>query len=177
MSTLLRIPASEAHVVRVFAVQDKPDARLSDEAVLDALGAKGELETGKVELFDVAELQAMNLSDYLFEGHGISRAELEPMRGQLDTLKGRVLVLPSLAIRTKPIEMNVGAALRLIGHFTEEVPPVSFERLPDAAARGTLSVEGDMHPRRHRAARLLAFGFFAIAAVTVALVIGLMVRL
>lgn len=177
MSTLLRIPAGEAHVVRVFAVVERPEAPLADEAVLEALGATGEIRTAEIELFDIADLQGMALSDYLREGHGIGASDLAPMHGQLDGLKGRVLILPSRAFAGKATDLRVGAGLRLVGRFTEEVAPVRFEPLPDGSTRGVVALRDDKRPRRQRAALWLAFGFFAVMAGVVALVIGLAVRL
>lgn len=177
MSTLLHIPAHEARVVRVFAVIEDPAAPLADEAVLAALGAEGELRTAEIELFDLRDLHDMALSDYLAEGHGVGAGELEPMRAQLNALRGRVLILPSRAFAGRATDMRVAAALRLVGRFTEEAAPVLFEPLPAGGAAGTIAAGADKRPRRQRAARWLAFGFFAIFAALVALVIGLAVKL
>lgn len=177
MSTLLHIPAHEAHVVRVFAVIEDAAAPLADEDVLAALGAAGEVQTAEIELFDLRDLQDLTLADYLAEGHGIAAKELEPMRGQLNALTGRVLILPSRAFAGQATEMRVAAALRLVGRFTEERTPVQFEPLPAGGAAGMIAAGADKRPRRQRAARWLAFGFFAILAVVVALVIALAVKL
>lgn len=93
MSTVLRIPAGEAHVVRLFAVDEDRAKPHADDAILAALGA-GPLKTSEIELFDLADLQGMTLTDYLAEGHGIAAAELSPMQPQVNGLKGRVLILP-----------------------------------------------------------------------------------
>jgi hypothetical protein len=65
MSTVLDIPAQEAHVVRVFAVVEEAGAPLEDAAVLEALGAEGKLRSEEIELFDLTDLQDMPLSEYL----------------------------------------------------------------------------------------------------------------
>lgn len=177
MSTLLHIPAHEAHVVRVFAVVEDAAAPLEDEAVLAALGATGELRTAEIELFDLRDLQDLTLTAYLAEGHGIAATELEPMRGQLNALTGRVLILPSRAFAGQATDMRIAAALRLVGRFSEEARPVRFAPLPAGGAAGMIAAGADKRPRRQRAARWLAFGFFAILAVVVALVIALAVKL
>lgn len=174
---VLNIPAQEAHVVRVFAVIENPDAPLADEAVLAALGAGGALRTEEIELFDLGDLQDLPLADYLAEGHGIGAADLEPMRGQLNGLTGRVLILPSRAFAGRATEMRVEAALRLVGRFAEEVAPVRFAPMPGGGAEGGLVAGAGKRAGRQRAARWLAFGFFAIMAAVLALVIGLAVKL
>ncbi|MDT8328651.1 MAG: hypothetical protein RQ750_14920 [Roseovarius sp.] len=174
MTTLLRIPAHEAHVLRVFAVDEAPDAPVEDQAVLEALGAE-EIKTAEVELFDVSDLQDLPLSDYLAEGHGIPRNQLEPMRLQLNGLRGRVLLLPSRAFDGRAQEMRPHAPLRMIGRFSEEVPPVSFVPLPAGGAQGVITLKPDKAPQRQRAARWLALGFFALLALVLALVISLAV--
>lgn len=178
MSTLLHIPAHEAHVVRVFDVIEDPAKPLTDEDVLAALGADGELRTAEIELFDLRDLQDLPLADYLSEGHGIGAAELAPMRGQINGLRGRVLILPSRAFGGRAMEMRIGAALRLVGRFSEvAAAPARFEPLPAGEAEGTLAAGAGKRTKRQHAARWLAFGFFAILAAVVALVIGLAVRL
>jgi len=174
MTTLLRIPAHEAHVLRVFAVDEAVDAPVEDQAVLEALGAEA-IKTAEVELFDVNDLQDMTLSEYLAEGHGIAGDQLAPMRAQLNGLTGRVLLLPSRAFDGRAQEMRPRAPLRMIGRFSEEVPPVSFAPLPDGGAQGVIPLKADKTPGRQRAARWLALGFFAIMALVLALVISLAV--
>ena len=142
MSTRLNIPAQEAHVVRVFDVVEAADAPLSDAEVLAALGAGGDLRTEEIELFDLSDLQDMPLSTYLAEGHGIADAELAGMRGRLDGLGGRVLILPSRAFGGAAMTLVPGAALRLVGRFAEEGTPVSFDALPAGGARGAVPAAG-----------------------------------
>ena len=139
MSTVLDIAAKEAHVVRVFAVVEEADAPLEDAAVLKALGAEGTLRSEEIELFDLTDLQDMPLSEYLTEGHGIAASDLKDMRGQLDGLTGRVLILPSRAFQGQAMKMRVGGALRLVGRFEEDVSPVSFDPLPAGGAHGTVA--------------------------------------
>jgi len=171
MSTVLDIPAQEAHVVRVFAVVEEAGAPLVDAAVLEALGAEGKLRSEEIELFDLTDLQDMPLSAYLTEGHGIAASDIRDMRGQLDGLTGRVLILPSRAFQGQAMKMCVGAALRLVGRFEEERAPVRFAPLPAGGAAGAVSPGGESRPRR--AAGLAALVFFVGLAVLAALVLWL----
>ena len=175
MSTRLDIPAHEAHVVRVFAVMEEAGAPLDDAAVMVALGADGALEGAEIELFDLADLGAMPLSEYLGEGHGIAGAELGGMRGQLDGLRGRVLILPSRAFGGRATVLRPGRGLRLVGRFEEDVAPVSFERLPAGGAAGSVAPASRSARPGRRPAWLAALVFFAGLAVLAAIVISLAV--
>ena len=175
MSTRMSIPAQEARVVRVFDVVETGETPLSDEDVLAALGASGDLRTAEIELFDLSDLQDMALSEYLAEGHGIADPELDGMRGQIDGLEGRVLILPSRAFGGEAMTLEPGGALRLVGRFAEETTPVSFGTLPSGGAQGSAgdgSSTGRQQPGMRRAA-LVLLGLLIGAAVLVAVLAGL----
>lgn len=172
MSTVLTIPAHEAHVVRVFAVMEDADSPLGDAVVMVALGADGALDGAEIEIFDLADLGDMPLSEYLREGHGIAGAALDEMRGQLDGLTGRVMILPSRAFGGRATVLNPGRALRLVGRFEEEVAPVSFDPLPAGGTTGRAAPAAGP-ARSRRVARLAALVFFTGLAVLAAIVIWL----
>jgi hypothetical protein len=143
MSTRIQITAREHGVVRVFAIDLEGDAlkaflRRGDSwGVQEALGAET-LNPDLVEIFDVADLTGLGLSGYLDEGQGIATTELDPMRAQLDAIKGTVMVLPTSAFAGTAQTLSVRAPLRLIASFNEDRPPVTFEPLPDASAKGVV---------------------------------------
>lgn len=171
MTTRLDIPAHEAHVVRVFDVVET--APLNDDDVMAALGADGDLRTAEIELFDIADLGEMTLSRYLVEGHGIADADLRDMRGQLDALSGRVLILPSRALAGAAMTLRVGSALRLVGRFAEDVPPVQFDALPAGGAAGsTTTPSRAAQPGMRRAALALVALLIAVAALVLVLVVA-----
>lgn len=174
MTTRLDIPAHEAHVIRVFDVQEQPGAPLPDEDVLAALGAEGDLRTDEIELFEITDLGDMPLSSYLAEGHGIAEAELRDMRGQLDALAGRVLILPSRAFGGAAMTLRVGAALRLIARLGEDVPRAQFDTLPAEGARGSAKPPDSRpsQPGMGRAALVLVALLIAVALLVLALVAG-----
>ena len=168
MTTRLDIPAREAHVVRVFDVAET--ARLADADVMAALGAEGDLRTGEIEIFDVSDLGDMPLSTYLAEGHGIADAQLRDMRGQLDALVGRVLILPSRAFGGAAMTLRVGAPLRLVARLEEDVPPAQFDTLPAEGARGSgRTPAGPAQPGMRRAALALVALLIAVAALMLVL--------
>lgn len=172
MTTRLDIPAQEAHVVRVFSVVE--DAPCADEEVCAALGADGDLRTGEIELFEIADLGDMPLSAYLAEAHGIAEDELRDMRGQLDALAGRVLILPSRAFGGAAMTLRIGGALRLVGRFQEDVPHTQFDTLPAEGARGSAKppARGQSQPGMRRAALVLVALLIAVAVLVLALVVA-----
>jgi hypothetical protein len=172
MTERLDIPAREAHVVRVFDVVETN--RLADDDVMVALGAEGDLRTEEIELFDIADLGDMPLSTYLSEGHGIADAELRDMRGQLDALAGRVLILPSRAFGGAAMTLRVGAPLRLVGRFEEDVPPAQFDTLPAEGARGAgrTPAGSTAQPGMRRAALALVALLIVVAALVLVLLVA-----
>ncbi|MEI4231956.1 hypothetical protein [Roseovarius sp. D22-M7] len=173
MTERIDIPAREVHVVRVLDVADDPDAPIAHADVLAALGAEGDLRSDEIELFDIADLGDMPMSTYLAEGHGIAEAELSPMRGRLDGLTGRVLILPSRAFGGEAMTLRVGAPLRVVGRFEEDVPPAQFDTLPSEGARGSgTSPAGGSQPGMRRAALVLLALLVAVAGLVLVLVGG-----
>ena len=171
MSDRISISAHEHGVVRVFAVDDKAGTPSADDALRDALGAE-HLETRQIELFDLSDLGEMRLSDYLSEGHGIPAAQMADMRGRLDGLSGRVMIVPSRAFGGQAQQIAPRAPLRLVGRFTEEETPVQFDPLPSASAQGSLSPTGGGNAGGPRRALWMALAGLLIAA-TVAVVLAL----
>lgn len=170
MTTRLDIPAREAHVVRVFDVVET--APLADADVLAALGAEGDLRTEEIELFDIADLGDMPLSTYLTEGHGVADADLRDMRGQLDGLAGRVMIVPSRAFGGTAMTLRAGAALRLVGRFQEDLPTAQFDPLPAGGARGSgKTPTGPSQPGMRRAALALVALLIAVAALVLVLLV------
>ena len=171
MTTRLDIPAHEAHVVRVFDVVETTP--LDDKDVMAALGAEADLRTAEIELFDISDLGDMPLSTYLAEGHGIADAELRDLRGQLDALSGRVLILPSRAFGGAAMTLRVGAALRLVARLGEDVPRAQFDTLPAEGARGSgKTPAGRPQPGMRRAALALVALLIAVAAVVLVLLVA-----
>lgn len=169
MTTRLDIPAREAHVVRVLAVVE--EAPPVDADILAALGADGDLHMDEIELFEIADLGDMPLSTYLAEAHGIAEDELREMRGQLDALAGRVLILPSRAFGGAAMTLRIGGALRLVARFEEDVPHARFDTLPAGGARGSVKapVSDTSQPGMRRAALALVALLIAVAALVLVL--------
>jgi hypothetical protein len=161
MTDPLAIPASDRHTLRLFALDmarpeldrlTRPDpadtAAQADRAALltqllglPDLGLPDDtsLDPDFVEVFDTADLGDLGLTGYLAEGGNIPDAQIAPDRDRLDALNGPVLVLFSRALQGKAATLRPDPRLTLIGTYTEDVPPVHFEPLPSAMAKGTLT--------------------------------------
>jgi hypothetical protein len=96
------------------------------------------LDPDFVEIFDLADLAGLGLSSYLATGNAIPEAQLAPDRARLDALQGPVLILFAAAFANRPVTLHPDPRLTLIGSYAEEIPPVEFEPLPDAGAKGSL---------------------------------------
>lgn len=159
MTPDLVIAASERNTCRVFAVDmDLHDLRalrsdgsiegpLSADTVAPLLGLEPEdLDIAHAEMFDVAELDELGLTDYLIEGYGIAEAAIAADRARLAGVTGQVLILFSPAFRGRAVHLRPDPRLSLVGTYAEEVPPVVFEPLPDADTQGSLSPEPGKAP-------------------------------
>lgn len=91
-----------------------------------------------VEIFDLANLAGLGLAGYLITGNGIPEAQIAPDRATLDALQGQVLILFAAAFTNHPVTLHPDPRLTLIASYAEDIPPVEFEPLPDAAAQGSL---------------------------------------
>lgn len=132
MSDILDIPAEEHGLVRVVSVDlplEEAQTLLDDDGRgLKRITGASALDPDHIDLFDMNDLSGMPLADYLTEGHGISEAELAPVRSQLERVKGRVMVMRSAAFERLAQQLRVAHPLRWIATFGEEQDPVPLEK-------------------------------------------------
>lgn len=144
MSERIEVPAHEAGVVRVLALDLAPEeaarwrAPGGADPLAEALGADP-FDRTYAEVVRLADLGSMPLSTYLAEGYGIGEAELAHLRGRLDALSGHVAVVMSAAFAGTAQSLTVRAPLRLVARLTEEGATTPQRPLPADTARGTLS--------------------------------------
>lgn len=145
MTVSLTIPASERRVLRLFALDLSPAeasalrAPLTDEADrLAPLLGLTRLNHAMAEVVEIADLADLGLAGYLTAAHGIPPSQLTPDRATLNSLTGFVLVLFCEALVSRPAQLHLDPRVTLIGTYAEDLPPVRFEPLPDAAALGLL---------------------------------------
>lgn len=172
----LTIPAHDRDGVRVFTAKLSPEDLHRDKAALVAelLGDPG-LDPAFVEIFDLADLSTVGLSGYLTEGMGVPETALATDRARLDALKGPVLILLAKALHGREVTLTPDPRLTLVGTYAEERPPVHFEPLPTAAAKGGLTPELTSDRTRQRpgsAFLLLGLSLVLIAATALWLALG-----
>lgn len=180
MTETIHIRASEQGVVRVFAVDLPADGiaaftrRNGSWPLREALGAQ-HLDAGRIDVFDVADLDGVGLTGYLQEGAGIPADQIAPLRARLDGLSGTVLVVPTSAFGGTEQTLTPRAPLRLVATLTESRDPVTFRPLPDQSARAT-EPEPPAAPARKAPSDAAMSGRVAmIALVVLGLLVGLMV--
>lgn len=148
MSERFEVRGDEHGLVRLFLV-DIPPGEVDGFDPAAALGIE-KLDPGQIEVFPLTDLKGLGLSGYMREGLGIAEEEIDAAR--LDALEGVVFVLRSAAFEGATLTLAPRAPLRWIGTYREETAPVSFERLPDASARGAVAPEEPAEKRPSDAA-------------------------
>ena len=135
MSETISVPAGERRVVRVFALDMRPEQvrflREEPGAIADALG-DGDLDPDHVVILKISDLEEVGLAGYLTEGSGVEAAEVEAAREKLDALYGHVLILHSRAFHDRPAELHPASRLRLVATFGRPAtdwsgPPIETE--------------------------------------------------
>lgn len=124
----LNMAADELAALRATDLPDPVPALLGVDFV----------DTDFVEIFDLADLTGLGLSEYLITGNAIPESQIAPDRARLDALRGPVLILFAAAFAKRPVTLHPDPRLTLIGSYAEDIRPVEFEPLPDAAAKGSL---------------------------------------
>lgn len=170
----LVLPEGERHVLRVFTL-NLPAAeavQLPGKAdLLAALLGVEVLDAAGVEVFDLADLAGLGLAAYLVEGNGATETQIAADRERLDALTGAVVILHSAAFAGRATRLQPDPRLRLIGTYGEDLPPVQFGPLPDAAARGLLPQGRPVATDMRRAARITVALLLIAAVLLVALIL------
>lgn len=147
----LAIPANEQGVLRLFALNMRPEeAKFLREpgAVDQMLGVTG-LNAGQIDIFPVSDLEDLGLYGYLNEGCGVSEDQLD--RAKLDAVSGWVLVLRSAALGGRAAKLRPDPRLHLIGLYTEEATNWSGGKIETDSAKPYSAPQnppGDDAPRR-----------------------------
>lgn len=149
MSDRIEVPASEAGVVRLFAV-DLPPEKIEDFAdferegwpLISALGIY-DLNPSYVEIFPVKQLDEMGLATYLTEAYNIEPTELRDDRTFLNNIRGHVALISSPAFRGKAQTLRLHQPLRWLGTWAEPRPELDLTPIQTDSAKGTT---GDVGP-------------------------------
>lgn len=144
------VPANERGQVRVFSLAmteaevddlraaQLPPASVNAAAIAKVLGTAF-IDPQHVDLFHTNAIAALGLSAYLIQGCAIPDTQVMATKAQLDSYRGPVLIVRSPAFGAKTATLQPIAKVTLMGSFSEEMPSIRFEPLPDASAKGILS--------------------------------------
>lgn len=201
MTDELIVSRAERHVLRVFGLdmdaeaagqlrnqpetEDPlahidPSLRHADRRAVAALFGLDNIDPTRVELVDTADLGEVGLAAYLIEGDSAAEGQIAADRTRLDAVRGLVVTVPSAAFVARPVTLRPAPGMTLIGSYTEDVPPVRFDPLPDASARGSAkdavgrSMATGAPERRRRTGLLIGVALLAalVLAAFVRLLIG-----
>ncbi len=136
----LPISHLETGLVRVFALflpDDEAKAvKQSIETELARLLGVTALDTHQAELFPIADLDEMSLTEFLEDGHGVAPDALKGDKAKLNALEGWVLLLRSAAFEGLDVTLHPSAQITLIGTYAEPTTDWS-EDMPLTAASAT----------------------------------------
>ena len=138
---MIHIPPTERHTVRVFTLAVAPDDlhRLrADPTAIAALLGTPTINPHYIDLFDVNDIAAIGLAQYLIDGNGVAEPQITADKPTLDAIRGPVLILTSGAATGT---LTPAPNLTLIGTYAEDTPPIIFEPLPADSAKG-LTAQG-----------------------------------
>lgn len=176
MSDPLTIAAGEHGVIRVFALEMRPEqaAFLREPGAVDQmLGVEG-LDPAQIDVIRLADLEDLGLAGYLTEGCGIPEDQIAPDRAKLAALTGYVLVLRSRAFGGRAVRLTPAPGLRLIASYRE--PGTDWRGGPIEAESALPFSAPRLSPRAARSrARRIGATLFGIVMALIFLVLWLVV--
>lgn len=172
----LAVSSQEFGTVRVFALTDDDSMPVPEVRVIGKMLGDVALVADKVEVVKSRAIEGLGLTGYLREGYGIAEEELAGRRGQLDTIDGVLVFLPTSAFGGVPQTLSPAPGLRFVGLFHEETAtPPRYMTRPDTA-KGTLaspkSTRAQSGPEARKPTWLFVLGglFLAVAIILFAVV-------
>ncbi|WP_425051469.1 hypothetical protein [Psychromarinibacter sp. S121] len=176
----LHVPAGEAEVVRVFALDLPEDQaeRLADQPAsngrpspLAELAGVPFLDRAHVEVFPVSDLRGVGLAGYLVDGLGIDDAEVEPARIGLEAETGYIVILHSRAFGGGDVTLAPKMGLRWLGtyHMAQADPAGQMPRVASAERPEPTEPEQETTPPVGRLPRVAMLLILLAAGVLVLL--------
>lgn len=138
------VSPTETGVVRIFTTDLEPqgNAAITSRNVHKLLGDGIDLDPSRVEVFPSKMIEAIGLSTYLNEGHGIPESDLEGTAAALDALSGLLILITSSAFRGQAATLDPTPGIRFVGAFREPAMAPPKPMAETASAEGTLSPSG-----------------------------------
>ncbi|KPD13488.1 hypothetical protein [Phaeobacter sp. 11ANDIMAR09] len=177
MAGVIKIPAGERGVIRIFDLDMAPEqARFLREpgALAQVLGID-EIDLDHVEIFPISDLEELGLAGYLTQGCGLAEAEIAADRKALTALEGHILLLRSRAFGGKATHLTPASQIRPIASYGET--PVNWSAPPMSTPESSKPYSAPKtSPRDARnAARRIGATLFAIVMSLVFLILYLLV--
>jgi hypothetical protein len=175
MSTRLNITASEHGVVRLFAIDlDAQAAQTFDHAALAAALGITAINPKHADIIALEDLDELGIEGYLTLGMGIPADEIQPMRPQLNALKGTVALIRSAAFNGQATTLTPKSPLRWIASFGETPLDLTATPIHTASAQGYIT--GKTPPARPSNNKVLLW-ILAVFAVIVLITISMFFRI
>lgn len=178
----LTVAPNERNVLRVFALDISGDeaSRLRDapdrDRALGALLGVERIDPDRVEILNADDLAGVGLAGYLVDGQGAAEAQIAADRSRLDAVHGYLMIVRPGAFGAAATTLHPIAAARLVGNYSEDVPVVRFEPLPDAGAKETVSAPPPVTPAKLPGGMGKGV-YIAMAMVAVVILLALLSRL
>ncbi|MEW2913010.1 hypothetical protein [Leisingera sp. JC11] len=176
MEGVIHIPAGERGVIRLFALDMRPEqaAFLKEPgALVQVLGIEA-LDMDQVEIFPVSDLEDIGLTGYLTEGCGVPRAQVEEDREMLQALEGHVLLIRSRAFGGEETRLTPADQIVLKGTYGER--RTNWSAAPATAESAKPYSAPKLSPREARSqARRIGATLFTIVMTLIALLVWALV--
>ena len=150
MDKVLHIPSGERGVIRVFALDMRPEQAQflrEPDALAQVLGID-EINLDQVEIFPLIDLEDLGLVGYLNQGCGVPIDLLTTDRERLMGLSGHVMLVRSRAFGGADVRLTPAKQISFIGAYgedqtqwtgapilTDSAKPYSAPRLSPRASR------------------------------------------
>lgn len=172
MTDVIDIPAGERGVVRLFALDMRPEQAMflkEPGALAQVLGIE-DIDLEQVEIFPVSDLEDIGLAGYLREGLGVPSEQIEADRDRLDALEGHVLLIRSRAFDGRETRLTPASQITLIGSYGERA--TDWSGAPLSAESAKPHSAPPLPPREARAkAQRIGAALFAIGMILIALLV------
>ncbi|OED46246.1 hypothetical protein AB838_19725 [Rhodobacteraceae bacterium (ex Bugula neritina AB1)] len=176
MEGVIHIPAGERGVIRLFALDMRPEqaAFLKEPGALAQVLGIAALDMDQVEIFPVSDLEDIGLVGYLSEGCGVPRAQVEQDRELLQGLEGYVLLIRSRAFDDVETRLTPADQIMLQGTYGER--QTNWNAAPASAESAKPYSAPKLSPRQARAqARRIGATLFALVMALIALAVWALV--
>ena len=176
MSGVIHIPATERGVVRLFALDMRPEQAVflkEPGALAQVLGIEA-LDMEQVEIFPVSDLEDIGLAGYLSEGLDVPRDQIDADSAMLAAVEGHVLLIRSRAFDGQEVRLTPADQITLIGTYGERQASWSAAQITAESAQPFTAPM--LPPRKARAeARRIGATLFAVVMTLIALLIWALV--